>query len=200
MEAAQIARCHSRLLKRTRRALPQTLQCPQRLRYQQIRSLSNPITKPAPPSPPAIERPDAKAQTFNPKPLSRSIGFPDPPRAGENTGVDTRSWRQRRDDFFNYDKHLERRKELYIPSIPVFFHVYLANHVLPHPAQKPSQPPTSANGPTCASQRESLSSPHQPSSARTAPSTFPISAAKLSPQHRNEPLATPRRFSQIRCR
>lgn len=47
-----------------------------------------------------------------PKPLSRPLGLPYPPQPGQNTGRDTRSWRQRRDDFANYDKHLERRANL----------------------------------------------------------------------------------------
>ena len=47
-----------------------------------------------------------------PKPLSRPLGLPYPPEPGQNTGRDTRSWRQRRDDFASYDKHLERRENL----------------------------------------------------------------------------------------
>ncbi|KAL8898509.1 MAG: hypothetical protein Q9207_006664 [Kuettlingeria erythrocarpa] len=55
------------------------------------------------------------------KPLSRPIGVPTPPKPGENSGVDTRSWRERRDDFFNYDKHLGRREKLIKQAAKPYF-------------------------------------------------------------------------------
>lgn len=67
-----------------------------------------------PPSPLAdAPRAYGKAvEGFTPKPLSRPIGLPKPPRPGENAGVDIRTWKQRRDDFVDYDKHIVRRKQL----------------------------------------------------------------------------------------
>jgi ATPase complex subunit ATP10 len=68
-----------------------------------------------PPTSPLEDAPRAygkAVEEFTPKPLNRPIGFPKPPRAGQNTGIDNRSWSQRRADFVDYDKHLARRKEL----------------------------------------------------------------------------------------
>lgn len=60
-----------------------------------------------------------RTEEFTPTPLSRPIGLTYPPEVGQNTGIDHRSLRQRRDDFVNWDKHLKRREYLYVRSILV---------------------------------------------------------------------------------
>ncbi|KAL4796369.1 ATP10 protein-domain-containing protein [Aspergillus venezuelensis] len=65
---------------------------------------------------------NAKPQSFGPQHhdprtesipvLDRPIGSGIPPAEGQNTGVDKRSFGQRRDDFTDFKKHMERREEL----------------------------------------------------------------------------------------
>ncbi|KAI9797614.1 MAG: Mitochondrial ATPase complex subunit atp10 [Piccolia ochrophora] len=90
------------------------------------------------PSPPT-KRDDATNDDPTPKPLSRAIGFPYPPQAGQNTGIDSRPWRQRRDDFLDHDKHLERRKQLYEPPPPLSL-IYLLTHVSHSSTKKMATP------------------------------------------------------------
>ncbi|KAI0176588.1 putative F1F0 ATP synthase assembly protein Atp10 [Pestalotiopsis sp. NC0098] len=82
-------------------------------------STTNPTPSPAPqkfvPPSPLEDAPRGygkRVEKFTPVPLPRPIGLPYPPEAGQNTGIDNRSIRQRRDDFVNWDKHLVRREQL----------------------------------------------------------------------------------------
>ncbi|KAG8626923.1 hypothetical protein KVT40_005868 [Elsinoe batatas] len=56
--------------------------------------------------------PSKEDRAQGPQPLNRPLGVPNPPRAGENSGYDNRTIKQRRDDFVNHEKHLEKRQKL----------------------------------------------------------------------------------------
>lgn len=53
-----------------------------------------------------------RVDQFVPMALYRPIGMQHPPKAGENTGIDTRTMKQKRDDLVNWEQHLKRREEL----------------------------------------------------------------------------------------
>ena len=109
-----------------------------------------------------------------PRLLSAALGLPNPPLPGQNTGIDTRPWRQRRDDFLNYDKHLERRASLTKQVAKPYFREWTnmqyskgtSANTFPRNLSSKLTPPQARR-----------SSPPQLSSARTKHSTFPTSTA-----------------------
>lgn len=71
-----------------------------------------------------------RVDEFTPTVLSRPIGMPFPPNPGENTGVDVRTLRQRRNDLVDWEKHLKRRQELKHKMARPYFRDWsnLSNH------------------------------------------------------------------------
>ena len=76
-------------------------------------SAKKPTTEPKESSKSAkLTIPKKPSDDFVPPVLQHALGLPERPQPGQNSGIDTRTWRQRRDDFHNYEKHLQRRKQL----------------------------------------------------------------------------------------
>lgn len=61
-----------------------------------------------------------KGEKFVPSILARPLGLRHPPRPGQNSPVDNRTFAERKEEFTNYDKALERRR-IYLRS---FFRPY----------------------------------------------------------------------------
>lgn len=80
------------------------LRCQTQAAWTSVRYKSTASAKPSPK--------DDQPDNVQPIELDRPIGLPYPPLPGQNTGIDNRSLSERRDDFVDYQKHLQRRKEL----------------------------------------------------------------------------------------
>lgn len=130
---------------------------------------------------------------FIPPALDRPIGTVIPPQEGQNTGIDERSLQQRRDDFVNYDKHIERRKELYEAPSTIYSMLTMPLST----EQGKSQNHTSENGPTCAITRVKPSNQTPDCSNETKPSTsLTCTASRL---RRRNNRKTPPQFSAAKC-
>src|SRR5436305_6023844 len=54
-----------------------------------------------------------RGEKFVPQPLARPLGLPYPPEPGQNSPIDRRTVSEKRADFSNYEKALERRRMLF---------------------------------------------------------------------------------------
>ncbi|KAI5926847.1 ATP10 protein-domain-containing protein [Camillea tinctor] len=78
-------------------------------------SNSTPASKAIPPTSPLKNAPRSWGQRvteFTPVPLTRPIGLTYQPKEGQNTGIDLRTFKQRRDDLMSREKHIKRREEM----------------------------------------------------------------------------------------
>jgi ATPase complex subunit ATP10 len=73
---------------------------------------NSPIPSPKQPKLPDVPESPKGTSKFTLQTLGRPIGASYPPRPGDNDPTDRRTLSQRNADFTNYDKHLQRRKEL----------------------------------------------------------------------------------------
>jgi len=149
--------------------------------YRRRAEKESPITPLPPPSTSSTldEAPRAYGKAvseFTPKSLDRPIGLSSPPNAGENSGIDNRTYRQRRDDFVDYDKHIIRRRELYATRYRE--EKYDANQDT-NSGPRRYQLRTSENGRTCAITRASPFSLLLGCSRQTKRYTSQISTARL---------------------
>ena len=106
----------------------QLLHAPRRLQSTSTATAKSSSSTPPPPiphpqqivTPQRPKRPHVRAfdGELVPAPLNRPLGLPHPPQPGQNSGIDTRSWKQKREDFASYDKHIERRQDLYVQANP----------------------------------------------------------------------------------
>jgi mitochondrial ATPase complex subunit ATP10 len=59
-----------------------------------------------------FERPEHWDRSWVPPPLGRPIGYPNPPQPGENTGIDSRTFAERRRDYWDQEKQTKKQHEL----------------------------------------------------------------------------------------
>jgi ATPase complex subunit ATP10 len=62
--------------------------------------------------------------SWKPTPLGRPIGWPKPPHPADNLDVDLRTFEQKREDFRDWDKHIEQRKHLFKTFARPYFRDY----------------------------------------------------------------------------